>query len=83
MKSFFVGNNANRLSLRMYTQFPEGEIQDGDVIDFAGAESVALEFAQDLLRMIRGIDVKMINQSENIKAIFETAKKANSEGKNE
>lgn len=47
MKSFFVGNNANRLSLRMYTQFPEGEIQDGDVIDFAGAESVALEFAQD------------------------------------
>ncbi len=79
MKTFFVGNNANRLSLRMYTQFPGDGIQDGDVIDFAYAKSVSLEFAQDLLRMIRWTDVTMINQSENIKAIFEAAKKANAE----
>jgi hypothetical protein len=79
MAEFYVGNNASRLSLRMYAQLPGDEIQDGDVINFADAESVSLEFAQDLLRMICGIDVTMINQSDNIKTIFEAAKKANSE----
>jgi len=32
MKTFFVGNNASRLSLRMYAQLPGDEVQDGDVI---------------------------------------------------
>jgi hypothetical protein len=79
MEIFFVGNNASRLSLRMFTQASDGEICNGDIIDFADAESVSPEFAQDLLLMIRGKNVTMINQSQNIKAIFEVAKKTNSE----
>ena len=46
------------------------------LIRFADAESISPGFAQDLLCMIRGIDVVMINQSDNTKVIFEAAKKA-------
>lgn len=79
MKTFVVGNNANRLSLRAHAQLQGDEIQDGDVIDFADADSVSPEFAQDLIHTIRGINVTMINQSDNIKAIFEAAQKVISE----
>jgi hypothetical protein len=79
MKTFVVGNDANRLSLRAYAQLPGDEIQDGDFINFADVDSVSPEFAQDLIHMIRGIDVTMINQSDNIKAIFEAAQKVISE----
>jgi hypothetical protein len=79
MKTFVIGNNASRASLRIYAQLSGDEIRDGDVIDFADAESVSPEFAQDILYMIRGIDVTMINQSDNIKVIFEAAKKTISE----
>lgn len=79
MNAFAVGNNASRVALRAYAQLPGDEIQDGDVIRFADAESISPGFAQDLLCMIRGIDVAMINQSDNIKVIFKAAKKAISE----
>jgi hypothetical protein len=49
MKTFAVGSNASRVSLRVYAQLPGDEIQDGDVIEILQMQSL---LAQDSHRIL-------------------------------
>lgn len=69
------------LSLRVYAddffEFIESLDQKEIVIDFDGIISTSRAFAQEFLSLIKNTskDISLINQSEDIKAVFKAAQR--------